>query len=116
MPERIPRHQPRVLAARGHQRATDQPQVPRESASRRGYGRRWRRRRLRYLAAHPWCADPSHRLPVPGEHVDHIVPLARGGTDDETNLQTLCASCHARKTVLLDGGFGRAPDGGEETS
>jgi 5-methylcytosine-specific restriction protein A len=31
--------------------------------------------------------------------VDHIVPLRHGGTDDLTNLQTLCLRCHGRKTV-----------------
>lgn len=31
-------------------------------------------------------------------HVDHIVPLELGGTDDEANLQTLCSRCHGRKT------------------
>ena len=30
--------------------------------------------------------------------VDHIVPLRAGGTDDLTNLQTLCLRCHATKT------------------
>lgn len=31
-------------------------------------------------------------------HVDHIVPLEDGGDDHSRNLQTLCASCHGRKT------------------
>lgn len=31
-------------------------------------------------------------------HVDHITPLEEGGTDDDSNLQTLCAACHGRKT------------------
>lgn len=39
--------------------------------------------------------------------MDHIVPLAQGGTNDTSNLQTLCRSCHSKKTVLYDGGFGR---------
>ncbi|MBK9427248.1 MAG: HNH endonuclease [Gammaproteobacteria bacterium] len=30
--------------------------------------------------------------------VDHIVPLFRGGTDDPSNLQPLCAQCHADKS------------------
>ena len=27
-------------------------------------------------------------------HVHHIVPLSRGGTNNETNLITLCEKCH----------------------
>lgn len=33
--------------------------------------------------------------------VDHIVPLAHGGTEDDSNLQALCAGrggCHERKS------------------
>ena len=29
---------------------------------------------------------------------DHIIPVSRGGTHHLTNLQALCASCHAKKT------------------
>lgn len=29
--------------------------------------------------------------------VDHIVPVAKGGTNDESNLQPLCHQCHVRK-------------------
>lgn len=31
-------------------------------------------------------------------HIDHIVPKKHGGADEPSNLQLLCASCHARKT------------------
>lgn len=31
-------------------------------------------------------------------HVDHILPLEDGGTDDALNLQVLCDECHGRKT------------------
>jgi 5-methylcytosine-specific restriction protein A len=31
-------------------------------------------------------------------HVDHRVPLEDGGTDHDSNLQTLCESCHGAKT------------------
>jgi len=84
--------------------------VVRPSAHARGYGKRWQRLARSFLAGHPICADPfglhgSRR--VPGSQVDHIVPLANGGTNSDSNLQTLCARCHRRKTVLCDGGFGR---------
>jgi len=34
--------------------------------------------------------------------VDHITPVSRGGTDDDSNLQSLCAGkglCHEQKTL-----------------
>ena len=31
-------------------------------------------------------------------HIDHVTPLADGGADDLTNMQALCADCHASKT------------------
>jgi len=33
-----------------------------------------------------------------GHPVDHIVPLWSGGTDDDANKETLCNSCHDKKT------------------
>lgn len=38
---------------------------------------------------------------------DHIIPREHGGTDEDANLETLCARCHAVKTATVDGGFGR---------
>ena len=32
-------------------------------------------------------------------HVDHIIPLASGGTNDDDNLQALCIECHRDKTI-----------------
>lgn len=32
-------------------------------------------------------------------HIDHIVPLARGGCNDVVNLQLLCAGCNLRKSA-----------------
>lgn len=39
--------------------------------------------------------------------IDHIVPLARGGTNDISNLQTLCFTCNQRKTDNIDPRFRR---------
>lgn len=34
--------------------------------------------------------------------IDHIVPLYLGGTNDETNLQSLCPSCDKYKSSFMD--------------
>jgi len=67
----------------------------RPSATRRGYGETWRRYRRWYLDQHPVC-----KLCGKGAtEVDHIRPLAHGGAKYELdNLQSLCKSCHSRKT------------------
>jgi 5-methylcytosine-specific restriction protein A len=31
--------------------------------------------------------------------VDHVVPKALGGTDAESNLQSICRRCHASKSA-----------------
>ena len=36
------------------------------------------------------------------EEVDHVKPLAKGGTDDERNLQAICVPCHRAKTLAED--------------
>ncbi|MEB3828831.1 HNH endonuclease [Phormidium sp. CCY1219] len=37
--------------------------------------------------------------------IDHIVPLARGGSNDIANLHTLCRSCNAQKKHHFDSRF-----------
>ncbi len=61
------------------------------------YGPQWRKIRTRYVKKHPLCEMclKEGRF-VPVEEVHHIVPLAEGGTNDESNLMALCRSCHER--------------------
>ncbi len=73
------------------------------NSSRRGYGAAWRVLRANWLKRNPCCCYCG----AVGTDVDHIVPRRCGGTDDADNLQTLCHSCHSRKTVTHDGGTGR---------
>jgi hypothetical protein len=43
-----------------------------------------------------YCLSPQHLELAPLE-IEHIIPLAHGGTDDETNLWLACPLCNAHK-------------------
>ncbi|MDA8212174.1 MAG: HNH endonuclease [Clostridia bacterium] len=83
----------------------------RGTAHERGYGSRWRRYREHYLRQHPLCAECLKvDKVVPATEVDH--KISHKGDHklfwDPNNHQSLCKSCHSRKTVREDGGFGVA--------
>jgi 5-methylcytosine-specific restriction protein A len=81
---------------------------PRRKTAERGYGARWRKLRTLLAAERPAICVHCSRTDVSARmHLDHIVPLSKGGTNDTTNLQWLCAACHSAKTATEDGGFGR---------
>lgn len=106
MPTKPKRHKPITAAPT--------TTVERRRASSRQHGREWLRISRAHLMRHPLCADPfgihaAQGTEAPATEVDHIVPLARGGTHHASNLQSCCRSCHSRKSVLCDGALGRAP-------
>jgi 5-methylcytosine-specific restriction enzyme A len=73
----------------------------RPTAHQRGYGAQWQKMRLDHLRREPLCRDPYNLHPeqlIPATDVDHIVPRAQGGGNDDSNLQSLCHSCHSHKT------------------
>jgi 5-methylcytosine-specific restriction endonuclease McrA len=45
----------------------------------------------------PYCRDAAP-LPLEAAHIDHRVPLSRGGTNELDNLRTLCRRCHALRS------------------
>ncbi|AXC50051.1 HNH endonuclease [Paracoccus suum] len=73
----------------------------------RGYGSAWVKTAARILKRDSYLCQECLRhdrltaLKVrPRDHaVDHIVPKAHGGNDEDSNLESLCAPCHAAKTA-----------------
>lgn len=85
---------PRIAACGG--RLTLKPAAARE----RLRGRPWARIRSRIMSRDPLCVACLRvdRVRATAE-VDHIVPVEKGGSDDDSNLQGLCHGCHAEKTA-----------------
>ena len=68
----------------------------RGSSNDRGYGVDWQNEISKpFLKANPNCAKCGKRAVL----VDHKKPRINGGTDAWSNLQSLCRSCHSRKTA-----------------
>ncbi len=44
------------------------------------------------------CGQYGQRLDLRYLHVDHIIPVAHGGSHEMRNLQLLCQPCHNRKS------------------
>lgn len=65
--------------------------------------------RQRRLAIHPLCVE-CQKIGIirPTDEIDHIKPLAMGGTDTDDNVQGLCFQHHAEKTAAEDVAHGGA--------
>lgn len=86
--------------------AIDQRETDRRRGNRhdRGYDWKWEAISLAHLREHPDC----QRCGARATQCDHIKP-PKGDLKlffDPTNRQSLCDSCHSRKTAREDGGFG----------
>ncbi|MDR5611532.1 MAG: HNH endonuclease signature motif containing protein [Arsenophonus sp.] len=72
-----------------------------KSRHQRGYGTKWDKLRATILQRDKYLCQIClrNRLATAAKTVDHIIAKAHGGTDIESNLQSLCWSCHRKKTA-----------------
>ena len=83
----------------------------RPNAAARGYTSDWQIARAAYLREHPSCVVCGAHATV----VDHRI-AHKGDTElfwSRSNWQSLCVTCHGRKTAKHDGAFGRSSSGAE---
>ncbi|WP_072570153.1 HNH endonuclease [Enterobacter sp. SA187] len=71
------------------------------SRHQRGYGSNWENIRERILKRDRHLCQNCLRngRPCPATTVDHIQSKAHRGSDEDSNLESLCWSCHRAKTA-----------------
>lgn len=94
---------------RHKQDATGWFRTSKGSSSARGYGGRWRLLRQQVLERDSYLCCECTRVGrvSAASDVDHIVPKSQGGTDELSNLQSLCLRCHRAKTQAESRGVGQ---------
>lgn len=71
-----------------------------ETELKRIRGRKGQALRQRRLMADPICRDCKAQGKVTATQViDHIIPLAKGGEDVDSNCRGLCYACHDKRTA-----------------
>ena len=62
--------------------------------------RRWRKVRGEYIKANPLCVHCEQKGIIEAAKIcDHIIPIRQGGDKWNTcNFQSLCVSCHNKKS------------------
>ena len=82
------------------QNAQEYERYRRDPATRKRYGRAWKRIRDRYAYKHPLCEQCEKAGKItPTQEIHHIIPLSENGTHDESNLMALCTACHSGITL-----------------
>ncbi len=51
------------------------------------------------------CVYCGHRRTARTLEIDHIIPVVRGGSNDQSNLQVICSPCNQRKGLQTDEEF-----------
>ena len=54
---------------------------------------------------HNTCVYCGYRRIASSMDIDHIIPVVRGGSNDESNLQVICRPCNQRKGLQTDEEF-----------
>ena len=76
----------------------------RTSRQERGYGAAWDRLRAQILRRDSYLCQ--HCLPARVETATgchHVLPKAKSGTDDPSNLISLCRTCHEKADAVATG-------------
>lgn len=91
----------RYCIAHSHQDTISYPDHGRDKEVHRLYDRKWKARRVRFLASNPWCEDClAQGIYSAAEHVHHE-HRHRGNRMifNTSPLKALCHSCHSRITA-----------------
>ena len=95
-----------------HQKLMDSQynKYQRDKKAQRFYqSKEWKLVKKRHLQIEPLCRECKKKgVLVRATMVDHIVPIKQGGSPlDDSNLQSLCWSCHSRKSAQEGSRWGK---------
>lgn len=78
----------------------EKTQKAKGNTTQRGYGHAWQQLRKQIFERDGYLCISCQQAGeiTPANEIDHIINKASGGTDDPSNLQSLCTSCHKAKT------------------
>jgi 5-methylcytosine-specific restriction protein A len=92
-----------VLVRDGSSRCAKHPREmwgKKPTATKRVTGRKLQAMRADLFSRNPLCVECEKQGRVRlATQRDHIVPLAEGGLDDDSNVQGLCIECHDEKSL-----------------